>query len=76
MVGKEFSTSFKAACYKYELRSLLESIIRQEGGGYVGEQSLQVFYHPQELRNDWTGKYFETEEEAWQTFPESQRPER
>lgn len=73
-VAEVIAVSFKVACFKFELLSTYESLVYQEGQGYVGEQSLQNWYNPQTMKNDWTGQYFETEAEAWLTFPEHLRP--
>lgn len=61
--------SFKVACYIYELRNALRAVeeaIRSDK--YVSDQYLEWFYRPGDNSNSWTGKYFETEEEAQLTF--------
>lgn len=69
------AVSFDLACLKYELTSQLQSIERREKKGeYIDFQSRRFFYDWDNNSNSWTGKYFETEEEAWQSFPEHKRP--
>jgi hypothetical protein len=60
---------FPTACIKYELRSMFNSIEEQEmNKGYVDSQSKEWFYNWRENRNSWTGKYYESYEEALKSF--------
>jgi hypothetical protein len=63
------ATDFKVACVLHELRRSLKSI---EGmiakDQYVDHQSCRWFYDFDKNANSWTGKYFETKEEAQQSF--------
>jgi hypothetical protein len=67
-VGKEVGINFQVACLKHELKTKLRSIEEQELEGYVQQQSMEWFYYWHDNSNGWTGKYFETREEALQTF--------
>jgi len=67
--------TFPIACLKYELETMMETIMsREEKGEYQDHQSCRWFYNFDKNSNDWTGKYFETEAEAWLSFPEHKRP--
>lgn len=64
------SVSFKTACLKYELGTRLEYIMGMEQRGQEPEpKSCEWFYDIKTNRNQFTGHYFETEEDAWATFP-------
>lgn len=64
------SVSFKTACLKYELGTRLQYIVTVEQQGKEPDpKSCEWFYNIQTNRNDFTGHYFETEEDAWATFP-------
>lgn len=69
------ATTFQVACYIHELQGTLKSVIDQNEKGYVQLQSLHNWYDPNTMTNDWTGKYFQTEEEAWTSFPKHMRNE-
>ncbi len=61
--------NFKVACTLHELRSSLKSIeSRVEKGEYIDHQSCRWFYNFDTNSNSWTGKYFETEKEALDSF--------
>lgn len=63
------ASDFKTACFKYELSSKLKSISEQElKGGDISSQDYNWFYNPHNNSNSWTGKYYESEEEAWKSF--------
>jgi hypothetical protein len=70
LVSKVPAISFRVACFKHELDSLLRSISKQELGGCVNEQSLEWFYDKEQNSNNWTGRYYETREEALKSFNE------
>lgn len=59
---------FKSACLKHEILQQLHSIELQEKQGYVNKQTYVNFYNPENLYNSWTGKYYETKEEAQKSF--------
>src|SRR5580692_4077727 len=63
-VGEQEAIAFDIACLKFELKTMLKSIESQEKKGYVDEQSKHWFYNPHNNSNDWSGKYYETREEA------------
>ena len=61
--------TFQFACIKYELYRTLEAVEKTEAeNGYTGNGFMSWNYSWDKNSNSWTGKYFETEEEAWQTF--------
>lgn len=69
LVASVEAVSFDLACLKYELKTKLASIERREQNGeYIDFQSRRWFYDWDNNRNDWTGKYFESKEEALGSF--------
>lgn len=69
MVGIVKAPRFNVACMIFELERTLESINGMiSDGKYVDDQSCRWFYDYDKNENSWTGKYFETEEEAWNSF--------
>ena len=69
LIAKEKGINFKVACFKYELKSMLESCEKQEvKNGYVDSQSMNWFYNQNTNSNSWSGKYYETKEEALKSF--------
>lgn len=68
-VATVMATSFDLACLKHELRSKLAIIDELEHKGkYIDFQTRRWFYDWDNNRNSWTGRYFETREEAIQSF--------
>lgn len=73
-VGAVKATSFKIACCIFEHQQSIDSLNRSmERGEYIGEDINYShfgswYYNPTDNSNSWTGKYFETGEEAWKTF--------
>lgn len=69
MIAEIEAPNFKIACVLHELRTALKGI---EGmiatDQYVDQQSCRWFYDFDTNRNSWTGKYFETKEEAQDSF--------
>ena len=64
------AASFKMACLKYELTVKMTGILEAEKVGQpLDDQSCNWFYDYLINRNNFTGHYFETEDEAWETFP-------
>ena len=69
LVGKILAPNFKVACVVHELRTSLRGIEKSINDGvYVDHQSCRWFYDFDKNENSWTGKYFETKEEAEATF--------
>jgi len=68
MIGKEIAINFEIACLKYELKRNLKSIEKQEREGYVNNQSKEWFYDWKSNRNSWTGKYYQSREDALESF--------
>ncbi len=69
MIGEVIAPNLKVACVLYGLRSMLGSIEHQMSkDGYVDNQSCRWFYNFETNSNSWTGKYFETREEALKSF--------
>lgn len=63
------ATTFELACLKYELISMAKSIERKElSGEYISHQDKEWFYNWRTNSNVWTGKYYETKEEADKSF--------
>jgi hypothetical protein len=62
--------TFKLACLKYELSARMNFIIQiQNEGVEVEDENYEWHYDYKVNRNKYTGTYFETEEDAWVTFP-------
>lgn len=75
MVAKIKAQTFPIACLKYELETMMDSIKRrEEAGEYHDHQSCRWWYDFDKNSNGWMGKYYETEQAAWQSFPEHKRP--
>jgi hypothetical protein len=68
MLGKECSIDFETACLKFELKRSLEEIEIQEKQGYVNDQSKVWFYNEKKNSNGWTGKYYQSREQALESF--------
>lgn len=71
MVGKVKATSFKIACIIYEHQSQIDSLkARMERGDtYIDDIHLgHWYYKPEYNGNSWTGKYYETKEDAQKSF--------
>lgn len=69
LVAKVEAVSFDLACLKYELKSKLDFIESMEKKGeYIAFQSRRWFYDWDDNYNSWTGKYYETREEALKSF--------
>lgn len=69
LVGKIVAPNFKVACVLHELRSKLKSIEdRIEKDEYIDHQSCRWFYDFEQNRNSWTGKYYESRDEALKSF--------
>ena len=62
------SVNFKTACIKYELTSKLERIVEGEKLNNLNSQDYPWWFDENKVSNSWTGKYYETEEEAWESF--------
>ena len=65
------ATSFPVACYIYELKRALNSLISRMSNGdtYIEDCHFgKLYYDGKTNSNSWTGTYFETEEEALKTF--------
>lgn len=69
MVAEVEAATFDLACLKYELSSMLKSIEeREKKGEYIDFQSRRWFYDWDNNSNSWTGKYFQSKEEAVTSF--------
>lgn len=69
MVGKESAIDFTIACLKYELKSMLSSIEKQQvNNGYVPFQSREWYFDWRSNSNSWTGRYFDNEADARKSF--------
>lgn len=67
-LGTETASSFQVACLKYELRSKLKWLEKVDGTMPINSQDVQWWYKPETNSNSWTGKYYETKEEALKSF--------
>ncbi len=70
-VGEVVATSFKIACYLYELQSQIDSLIdrMKKGDTYIEDIHFgKLYYDGKTNSNSWTGQYFESKEEAYKSF--------
>lgn len=71
LLDKINATSFKVACYIYELQSSLDSLKNrmERGDTYIEDIHFgRIYYNPETNSNSWTGKYYESEEDARKSF--------
>lgn len=68
LVAMVKAIDFKTACYKYELQSKYRRLIEGEIKDDLNSQDYHFYYDPTKLINSWTGKYYETKDEAWTSF--------
>lgn len=65
------ATSFKIACLLYEHKSTIQSL---KESMYNGDKNIEDMhfsgwdYNPKTNSNSWTGKYYESKEEALKSF--------
>lgn len=62
------SVDFKTACIKYELISKLKRLEEGEVKGNLNSQDYPWWFHENSISNSWTGKYYESKEEALKSF--------
>jgi len=65
------ATTFKIACWLHELESQAKSIRERmvQPNAYVEDAHFgSLYYNPKTNSNGWVGKYYETREEALETF--------
>lgn len=64
------ATSFKVACVLYEHQNAIQSLKqRMNRGDFMEDMHLgKWYYHSQTNSNSWTGKYYETQQEAKESF--------
>jgi hypothetical protein len=67
-VGEEFAYSFEIACLQYELRSKLKFLENYQFPERLTMQDFYWNYDPKTKSNSWTGKYYESKEEALKSF--------
>ena len=70
-VGMVYATSFKIACVLYEHQSSIESLQRRMGGKDTYIEDIHFgrwYYDPLTNSNSWTGRYYESKEEAQKSF--------
>ena len=70
-VGEVEATSFPIACYLYELQTMIDSLKdrMKRGDTYIEDVHFgNLYYNGKINSNSWTGKYFESEEEALKSF--------
>lgn len=70
-VGEVEATSFKIACYLYELQSQIDSLKNKMKKGDTHIEDIHfgnLYYNGKTNSNSWTGQYFESKEEAYKSF--------
>lgn len=75
-VDEIWARSFKCACIMYEHKSAYLSLAKQQDhlNFYEGDVHLgQWYYNPKTNSNSWSGQYYESEEDAWKSFPKQHR---
>lgn len=68
LLDRVWAVDFKTACFKYELHSKLERILQGEVLRNLNQQDYNWFFNPHTISNSWTGKYYESKEEALKSF--------
>jgi len=69
LVDVIWASSFENACYIHECKIKYETAIRQDSmKRKIDNQSKEWFYNYEENKNSWTGKYYESREEALESF--------
>ena len=69
LVAEVEATTFQLACQKFELISMVKTIEEfEKAGRYISHQDREWFYDWRTNSNAWTGKYYETKEEAEKSF--------
>lgn len=68
LIGTVRSVDFKTACYKHELQTSLARIKDGERKGDLNDQDYPWWFDENKISNSWLGKYYETEQEAWESF--------
>lgn len=71
MVAVIEATTFKIACCIFEHSSIVEDLRRrmEKGDTYIEDIHFgHWYYKPENNSNSWTGKYYETKEEALKSF--------
>lgn len=70
LVGKVVAPSFKVACWVYELESTLQHVRQRidQGQNIEDIHFGKLYYDPKTNSNSWTGKYYQTKEEALKSF--------
>ena len=63
------SINFKTACMKHELISKFDRILEGEFKGDLNSQDYPWWFDENKVSNSWIGKYYESEEDAWLSFP-------
>lgn len=67
-VGEEMAATFQLACLQYELRSKLKFLEEYPHPERLTKQDCNWWYNPETNSNSWTGKYYETKEQADKSF--------
>lgn len=70
-VGEVEATTFKIACVIYEHQSKIDSLRKQMDRGYDYIEDAHFgswYYNAKTNSNSWTGRYFESEEDALKSF--------
>ena len=62
------AVDFKTACLKFELTRKLERIHQGEVNGDLNNQDYPWWFDENTISNSWTGKYYESKEEAQKSF--------
>lgn len=62
------AVDFKTACMLHELRSRLKRFEEGQLKGDLNSQDYPWWFNEHTISNSWLGKYFETKEEAQQSF--------
>jgi hypothetical protein len=71
MLGKVKATSFNIACVIYEHQSAIDHLNLRMNRGDTHIEDIHFggwCYTPKDNRNSWTGKYYESEQEALKSF--------
>jgi hypothetical protein len=70
LLGRVIASSFRVACWLYELQSTIHGIqsLMEKDIEPDDEHFGKWYYDPITNSNFWTGKYYQTKEEAQKSF--------
>lgn len=65
------ATTFRIACVIHEHQSAIDNLIKrmERGDDYIEDAHFGGWHYIRDINgNNWIGKYYESEEQAWESF--------